>query len=65
MSIYAIRDSVNELQVQGTRVIFFDPIAPRLTVVLPDKLMRDNLHAAFRDIIDRRHAGQRGSDLPT
>jgi hypothetical protein len=50
MTIATIEDSVHELQQQGTRVIFFDPIDPRAKDISPDKEVRETLRAAFPDI---------------
>jgi hypothetical protein len=41
---------VHELQARGTRVIFFDPVDPRIRNALPDRGTRDVLRARFPDI---------------
>jgi hypothetical protein len=41
---------VRELQRRGTRVIFFDPVDPRIRDALPEKETREVLRATFPDI---------------
>jgi hypothetical protein len=49
-TIAQIEAPVHDLQARGTRVIFFDPVDPRIRNALPERETRDVLRATFPDI---------------